>query len=1216
MRPTHNEKPEEATMKYQALNAEPRHQGPRKRYGSALLLVVVLVLLLSLMGTTFLFMMRAARIQSAGPGSGNLMQGTWPIVPQNDLDTVINTVQGQVEAVITQAVRPSGGPYLQPSNLESQYTHPGTANTLYLGDRFPITDKDLPSGSDEGAILWRYLSENPLHTGDRRTDLYASQLRVTYPTSGNWPKDAGGTDDYPVWAQQALSGRTRIFPAFATTSADAKRTTALSPGWSLPSLSQVVPPNTRFLAGDADGDGVVDCQLYRQGSNGTYDFWVGVRVIDNNGGVNVNTAWRSLADRDFGNTDIPADNSLTAYLGAFRANIGLDAMLIGSTTEGTNVATPAIADTEVLSLDAFRFGATDSSSYGTLRNVYTGDDDATTGAPLGGFEHLTVADALEYGLARRLGDTAADAKLGFYSPASRFTKFEDITHDQLAWHFGLVDPNFGTTQLNARLPFTALGYAPNTRNSTVVPQFLFYGANQSDYWYHTVLSTDSGGSSSRAAFLTKTGNTNYPNALTLSNIVKTIRPHLVGENGVSVSAPFVDPPAAGLVPISTDSATWDAANPSMADYAATDSPRKVWVNGAKFGELWRAYYNVFKATGSTIVQTTNYSKGANANGDGLPGWTDDKQVLLRAAIAANNTLQARLPDTADALAQTVTIGGTNIKVFGAKRQPFISEVMVEVAPVDPSQSYDAVSNPAETKWVAIELHNPYDKAVSLQNQRFFISNGATWVPAASLAGQPDIPAGGFRVIVASKAGYTTAGTPIAPKADLIELAAADAAPLLGIVPSSGGNSNILRLVTSDGTTPNTANGYDMIPQDEVSFNGVDPDSSTVRYRYARYTGGNGFLCVFNEMANGFGKSTYDQVKTTWPDDGIAAGTLVAPNPTAGNAAAKKLTIQVGNYSTYKPGTVVGQAFPFGGFARDGDILHVAYIGAYSYTATPSAPNGPYTCSVGRDAFYAEDQVTGDELYEAVGRFAPLSALNMATGTPGTYDWAARLFDFVTATQHPGSEYTPDIAGIAGTEKLAYTGRSIQGKLNINTASWQALAALPLVPGSASDTVKLAKAIVYFRDVNNGTGHPNGAFTSIFDLNLVTKNAAIPALNGDFADFAGKTAGVANNAALTATDLTTSGAGGVGDLSSPDGAIGDFEQRLLGVTRLSNLLTTRSDSFTVYIVVQAWKHNAAPDNVGVPPIMVAEKRRAVVMDRTTLTRVTSTNISTRELKDRP
>lgn len=1217
-------------MKFQATNktslpvsASPRLRVPASflsspvRRGSALLLVVVLVLLLALMGTTFLFVMRAARLQAGGPGSGALMQGSWPTVPQSDLDAAITVLQGRVLTSINNGVRP-GAAYLLPVNPESSYTHPATPNTVYLADRFPVTDFDRTgAGTNYGAIMWRYLTANPDHAADPRTDLYASQFRVTYPTSGNWPLVDAAGNAYPSWAMLALSGRTRLFPAMTPTLADAAAT-ASNPA------SRVLLDNaglpTIGIAGDADGDGIADCRLYYQSTNGTYDFYTGVRVVDNNAAVNVNTAWRSMADRDFTNptADIVATDSLTGYLGTFRSNIGLYEMLFGSATEGTGIASAGRAAQELLSLDTFRFGG--NTALAGLKTIYSGDDAAVSGTPLTGVEYLTVADALEHGLTRRLDQSTEP---GFSAAAARFKRFDEIAQDQLTSRFCLVSPNFSNSQLTTSLRFSTSLHAPNVRLATgVVPQFQFYGANQSDYWYHTALSTDSKAATSRQLFFAASGNANYPNTLTLGNITKTIRPHLVGENGVTVSAPLVAAPAAGLVALSADSTTWNNANAPMADYAGTDTPRKAWANGASFGELWRAYYGVFKGTASdpNPVQASRYGTAA---GDALPAWDANRQLLLRSAIAAINTLQGRQAPTADAEVRTVNIGGTDIRLFGAKRQPFITEVMVEVGLVDAA----VLDGAWETKCVAIELFNPYSTALDVSKQRIFASTATAWTKVAALSGS--IPANSSMVFVASKGAYAPTGTnPLAtvPALNLVNLNVTDPTHLpqmLANVPGSGGGTT-LRLVTSDGATAETDYGYDMIPQDEAALGAtvvvpVAAPANTYaaeRFRYARYSGGNGFLCVYNNRTP-FAQATCDAATGNWTPSDLTGTLGLAKAPAVGTTNGV-FTIQVGNYSTYKPGTVPGQAFPFAGFARDGDLLHVAYIGNYAYVNGVSS----YTCSVGRDAFYAEDGNTLNDVYEPVGRFAPLPAVSFGTDTGAQYDWAGRLFDFVTAIQHPGSETNPDSPpelSIPGKEPLAYTGRSIQGKLNINTASWQALAALPLVPVNpevpsssspalaAAETVKLAKAIVSYRDGLGGAA-ARGPFKSIFELNLVP-------------EFAWRTAGLAAAADLTTFDLNiagTSGTHGVGDLSFVDNAIGDFEQRLLGLTRISNLITTRSDSFTVYIVAQAWWHGAAPNNIaaGFPPIMVGEKRSAFVMDRTGLTRAAATLIDLRELKDRP
>ena len=81
--------------------------------------------------------------------------------------------------------------------------------------------------------------------------------------------------------------------------------------------------------------------------------------------------------------------------------------------------------------------------------------------------------------------------------------------------------------------------------------------------------------------------------------------------------------------------------------------------------------------------------------------------------------------------------------------------------------------------------------------------------------------------------------------------------------------------------------------------------------------------------------------------------------------------------------------------------------------------------------------------------------------------------------------------------------------------------------------------------------------------------------------------------------------GYGDSSPKDNAIGDFEQRTMGLTRISNLVTTRSDSFTVYILAQAWLRDPSTGGLTSNPILVGEQRAAYLVDRSSVTRFTDT-----------
>ncbi len=118
---------------------------------------------------------------------------------------------------------------------------------------------------------------------------------------------------------------------------------------------------------------------------------------------------------------------------------------------------------------------------------------------------------------------------------------------------------------------------------------------------------------------------------------------------------------------------------------------------------------------------------------------------------------------------------------------------------------------------------------------------------------------------------------------------------------------------------------------------------------------------------------------------------------------------------------------------------------------------------------------------------------------------------------------------------------MKGRININTAPWFVMAQLPWMPEST------ARAIESFRDIKNpfnASNKPFGAFDTIADLMQVPQmdHYAI----GDYSN----------------VDLQK-----WPDLTYSDGAISDFEERDIIFSRISNLITVRSDIFTAYILVR-------------------------------------------------
>jgi hypothetical protein len=244
------------------------------------------------------------------------------------------------------------------------------------------------------------------------------------------------------------------------------------------------------------------------------------------------------------------------------------------------------------------------------------------------------------------------------------------------------------------------------------------------------------------------------------------------------------------------------------------------------------------------------------------------------------------------------------------------------------------------------------------------------------------------------------------------------------------------------------------------------------------------------------------------------------------------------------------------------------------------------------------------------------------------DGDTRVGDIDNAPAPPGTPTPPFTAQGPGLEDTL----PVQGLININTAPAKTLSALPFVslanratptdrPGDRftwtpipglpvgngtwtagadgeDDNVTLAREIVRWRDGAPGrttpplmpSVEPQGPFRTIWDLYRVPAfrnlQDALYAgttepddADGDFSPW---------NNAPTPPPVTA------------DTVRGDFEEQNILLTRVSNLITTRSDSFTVYLVVQGWA-NAGQANAE----LVVQRRAAFIIDRSSVTNTNST-----------
>ncbi|MGC4031302.1 MAG: hypothetical protein QM754_06090 [Tepidisphaeraceae bacterium] len=284
----------------------------------------------------------------------------------------------------------------------------------------------------------------------------------------------------------------------------------------------------------------------------------------------------------------------------------------------------------------------------------------------------------------------------------------------------------------------------------------------------------------------------------------------------------------------------------------------------------------------------------------------------------------------------------------------------------------------------------------------------------------------------------------------------------------------------------------------------------------------------------------------------------------------------------------GNKFPLSGFPRNGDMLMLPYVGHYAVyqsaaATSPIADVTPITLDV--------QSVPAPGLNQLAGRFTPLAS----TTTPKTFtgDWRSRILDNFTTLGNPMSDALPNIAADSWLRNLSVRAPDpvvgndpsipdvtspVHGLININTASYRVLQMVPFVTNTAgvmanagdtgnNDTI--AQAVLTERLTN-------GPYLSTLDL-----VARVPALQTALNN--------ANNA--QGQFLATNVAGGTADADLV-ACINQYQ----GFMRISNLVSTRSDSFTVYVLLQQWQDFGTAKPVLVPG---TEKRFAAVVDRSQL-----------------
>ena len=110
---------------------------------------------------------------------------------------------------------------------------------------------------------------------------------------------------------------------------------------------------------------------------------------------------------------------------------------------------------------------------------------------------------------------------------------------------------------------------------------------------------------------------------------------------------------------------------------------------------------------------------------------------------------------------------------------------------------------------------------------------------------------------------------------------------------------------------------------------------------------------------------------------------------------------------------------------------------------------------------------------------------------------------------------------------------IKGRINVNTAPWFVIAQLPWM------TPPIARAIVAYRDIVAGGFESTGGLMQVAQMGYYAYDPPYASIDLDRFP----------------------------DLTPNDGAVSDFEERDVIFSRISNLVTVRSDVFTAYILVR-------------------------------------------------
>lgn len=310
-------------------------------------------------------------------------------------------------------------------------------------------------------------------------------------------------------------------------------------------------------------------------------------------------------------------------------------------------------------------------------------------------------------------------------------------------------------------------------------------------------------------------------------------------------------------------------------------------------------------------------------------------------------------------------------------------------------------------------------------------------------------------------------------------------------------------------------------------------------------------------------------------------------------------------------------FPYGFFKYDGEVMRVPFIGGYrirqvSADGTLTQPSNTFVelNSPSMDAQMARAQPANSRVPdvkqyltgEFLGRFCPSTYQQADPGSGvGFLGGVTEYFTVLAPHDDYLPDVSPDLYGVydgagnfvplrepdAVANSAAFNANvsedrlGVQGKININTAHWATLAMLPLVvdPSGAVDnsaTIAMARLI----------GDADDQFSAIF---RPTYESVMQMYMRRYLKWGTSVA----NPTPSDPRITPIAPSTRIVLSNPGSF--DFEREYGNFMRLSNLLSTRSDCFTVYIVVEGWRDAYTPNAK-----RVLQRRVALLVDRSVVT----------------